>query len=1012
MARDTRGGVAWDELATHFESARALAGNARDAYLRASCGDDIALETELRSLLLAADTVSEAWRPLPDDALLPLLSAASRDAARERPAESQLERLSGTVVRHYEVLAPIGSGGAGVVYRGRDTRLHRDVALKFLSGDRWIDPASRARFEKEARAVSSLDDPHICALHAIEETDEGALCLVMAYCANGTLRDRLRRGALDVDAAVRITTDLASGLASAHRRRIVHGDLKPANVGFTDEGITRILDFGLAVRLGDDGLASRDGRIGFAGTLPYAAPELLRGGLPDVRTDLWALGVVLYEMLTGRRPFVGETESALVQQILNGTLPSVERADAVAVPAPVVTLVRSLLAPDPATRPASADDVVSALRALTTITATSRSAPEQPRRTFARRRVLVGVALALGCVIALRAWWPRAAETGAAPAMLPTLAVLPFTVRGDEALMYLREGMVDLLTPAFDATGVVRGIDPNAVLGAGLASNAVAFDSAAARQLAGRVGANRYVVGSVVQTGDRILLRATLYRADGGEAARAQVDVASRDDILRGGESLVRQLAAAELRAPGDTVGAIAATSTSSTEALRAFLEGERALRDARPAAAVEHFTAAVRADSLFALAWYRLARAARWSEVDSLSQYAAARASALETSLPLRLQHVVRSYRALRFGAPAEAERGFRQIVRDYPSDVEAWMLLGETLFENYPLYGRDPEEAAEAFRQVMTLDPRHREITVYLMELAARAERHAQLDTLFSMYFSPNSAGEQPGIRETFLALHARRVRGTSHAFVDPASAHIALRRVGTHAIDREAAYALASGLTRPSTPSALQLDGWLALASLHAAEGRPVDAESAWREAQRLDRSTTLLHRAMTLSAPASPFSADSLRALRRQLDTMTLVDATGSLAADELTSLQSYLAGLLGARLRDTVGVQQAQTRLAAARPSNRFARPLREALEAQVRVARRDFAGALVALEASDIALPAPLRRRVPALAQYAERRLRAEVLAALGRPAESRRWADGLRAEPGVWSVPYLASER
>jgi hypothetical protein len=242
------------------------------------------------------------------------------------------------------------------------------------------------------------------------------------------------------------------------------------------------------------------------------------------------------------------------------------------------------------------------------------------------------------------------------------------------------------------------------------------------------------------------------------------------------------------------------------------------------------------------------------------------------------------------------------------------------------------------------------------------------------------------------------------------DPQSAQIALRRIGTHASDRAAAYDLVRVLTTPTAPSGLRLDGWLAEASLHAASGRPVDAERAWREAQALDGATTVLHRAMTMSAPSSPFASDSLRAVRRQLESMALVDATGTLSAREVTSLRWYLSGLLSARLSDSVGVTQARARLLTNAPDDRLARPAREALEAQLRVQRGDLDGALRALEASDIALPAPLRRRVPALAQYAERRMRVDVFEALGRRADARRWADGLRAEPGVWGLPYLVN--
>lgn len=1014
---ESPGGLSWDRLAEHFESARRLRGEARAAFLSSACGNDPALQSELRSLLEAADAMSDEWRPLSAAQLAPLLDAAATAVQvepRRRPL-ADAPTLTGTHLRHYQVLAPLGSGGMGMVYLGRDTRLDREVALKFLNADRWIDPQSRSRFEREARAVSSLDAPHICALHAIEETDDGVLCLVMAYCAGGTLRDRLRAGPIDVESAVRIAADLAEGLASAHRRRIVHGDLKPANVGFTHDGVTKILDFGLAVRLGDDGLASRDSQLGFAGTLPYAAPELLRGGSPDVRTDLWALGVVVHELLAGRRPFVADTEAGVLMAILDQTPRPIERHDGEPVAGALQSLVLALLAKDPAERPSSAEEVAVTLRAWLARDGDARpSDVPLPNRTTRRRRLWL-VAGALGVVAAaplvrLGLAPQTSAPVAAASPVLPTLAVLPFAVRGDAALGYLREGMVDLLTPAFDATGLVRGIDPNTVIGAAPSSATGVLDSTSAQRVAQSVGAARYVVGSVVQAGDRFTLRATVYRADGQEAARAQVEVDALEGILRGAESLVRQLASAELRAPGDTVGAIAASTTTSTRALRAFLDGERALRDARPVEAVAHFSTAVASDSLFALAWYRLARAARWSDVDSLSRHAAARANTLAATLPLRLQQVVRSYHALRFGEPAAAERGFRQIVADYPSDVEAWMLLGETMFENHPLQGRSAREATDAFQRVMALDPRNREITVYLMELAARAEQHAQLDTLFSMYFSPNSAGEQPGIRETFLALHARRVRGVDHAITDPLSAHTALRRIGSHPADRRAARTFAAALTGPTVAPALRVDGWLALASIEAASARPDAAERAWQAATALDARSALLHRAMTISAPRSPFALDVVRTVRQRLETGVLTTEGDLLSPAEWESVRVYLLGLLSVRVNDTPGLQQMRDRLATSSSANRLARPLFEALDAHLRYRRGDMAGALAALQASDVGLPAATRRRVPSLAQYSERQLHAEVLVALGRREEARAWEASLRDDPGVWGLPYLST--
>jgi tetratricopeptide (TPR) repeat protein len=1023
-AIDPSSSTAWDRMADLFERAQSLPPESRTAFLESACADDRALRTEMQALLDAVTDAPQYLEAFAAHTLGPAMRAAATELVVRAPRgvrSDSTHSREGSRVRHYDVLDSIGQGGMGVVHRGRDTRLGRDVAMKFLPPEQFTDPAARQRLVREAQAVSALDDPHVCAMHAIEETDDGGLCLVMGYCAAGTLRDRLRAGPMPVHDVIRWATQVATGLAAAHRRHIIHGDLKLANIGVTELDDARILDFGVAIRVGDDDTVEHRAAVGFVGTVPYAAPELLRGGTPDVHTDLWALGVMLYEMLSGRRPFTGATEAAVLFAILDQSPAPLTRADGAEIPAALTALVHALLAKDPAQRPPSAAVVAEQLRALRdppSNTRTTSAVPdiEAPPRARAgvRRRVTVVAALAVFAVgaVAVRAITAdrEPAVVGETPTAqpLPTLAVLPFSVRGDRDLDYLAQGMVDLLTPAFDATGLVRGIDPNAVLGAASQNAADLLDSASAHGIARQVGAARYVVGSVVQVGTRITLRATLYRASGAEDQRASIVVDDREQLFDGVESLVRTLVAAELRAPGDTVAALAAATTTSTRALRAYLDGERELRDARPAAAVAHFQTAVAADSMFALAWYRLARAARWSEVDSLNAEATQRAFVLSASLPLRVQQIVRGYHALRFGAPADAERQFRQITVDYPSDVEGWMLLGETLFENNPFVGRASSEAASAFQRVMALEPRNREVTVYLMDLAARATQHGLLDTLYSMYFSPNSAGEQPGIRETYIALHARRVRGQFRTIDDPVSAHIALRRAGSQSGDLDAARRYAEVLLDPTVSSPRRVDGLLALASLDLARDRPSAAARHWREAAILDPFASLMHRAVSMAAPAIAVTDDSLRAVRELLSNARPDSTQSALSAAERSSLRHYLVGLLSLRLGDTLAVEQAQRVLAQVRAPDRLATPLGYALAGHLAKARGDLRGALSAFERSDVSLPIRVRTQVPALAQYAERLARAQVLAALNRTDEAATWYDGLRDGPAVWGAPYL----
>ena len=224
---------------------------------------------------------------------------------------------AGTKLGPYEVLAPLGSGGMGEVYRARDTRLGRDVAIKVLPADRLSDPYRRARFVQEARAASALNHPHIVTIHEIESA-EGVDFIVMELVPGDTLAQRLRRGALSPSEALRLAIPLADALAAAHAAGIVHRDLKPGNVMVTPDGVVKVLDFGLAKLVRSD-TADSDERTATAppdaiplsragavtGTIGYMSPEQASGGTADARSDIFSFGVLLYEMVTGRRAFSG-----------------------------------------------------------------------------------------------------------------------------------------------------------------------------------------------------------------------------------------------------------------------------------------------------------------------------------------------------------------------------------------------------------------------------------------------------------------------------------------------------------------------------------------------------------------------------------------------------------------------------------------------------------------------------------------------------------------------------------
>jgi eukaryotic-like serine/threonine-protein kinase len=389
-----------------------------EPFLKGACGGDEGLLREVRSLL----GYEEEARPLLEE---PVAAAATR----------RLAVVRGTRLGPYEVMDLVGSGGMGEVYRARDVRLGRDVAIKVLPDDVAHDPEARARLRREARAVAALSHPHIAALFDIGETD-GTHYLVMELLEGETLAARLRRGALPEKEALRIGAEVAEALAAAHGRGVVHRDVKPANVMLTRTG-ARLLDFGLA-RVQWTPRALGEARTvptelverGIAGTLPYMAPEQLEGRRVDARTDIWGLGCVLFEMLTGKRAFEGYNQASLIAAIEKDETPSVAGHRPVSVPSD--RLVRECLRKDPADRWQSAHDLALRLREIAA--GEDRAARlEQAARTRIRdptreRRVWTTVfGLALLAVMAVLALYRYAPRREPPEPHETLLEALPFT---------------------------------------------------------------------------------------------------------------------------------------------------------------------------------------------------------------------------------------------------------------------------------------------------------------------------------------------------------------------------------------------------------------------------------------------------------------------------------------------------------------------------------------------------------------------------------------------------------
>ena len=290
----------WPLVERYFAAALDTPPEVRDELLAAECADD-AVRADVRRLLARHDALARDGA----DGFL-----ASRDAGRAARLLDTEGLDAPSTIGRYEVIRSLGRGATGVVYLANDPLLGRDVAIKLLSPALSGDRAATRRFEQEARAASALDHPRVVAVHEIGRTSDDRLYIVMAYHVGTTLRDRIARGPLPVDEAARIAAEIGEGLAAAHAKGIVHRDVKPENVLLTERG-ARIVDFGIAKIAGQ--ALTRTGAA--LGTAAYMSPEQTHGTDVDGRTDLWSLGVVLYEMLAGVRPFPSEGGEALVYAV-------------------------------------------------------------------------------------------------------------------------------------------------------------------------------------------------------------------------------------------------------------------------------------------------------------------------------------------------------------------------------------------------------------------------------------------------------------------------------------------------------------------------------------------------------------------------------------------------------------------------------------------------------------------------------------------------------------------------
>ena len=390
----------WPRVAALFHEARRRHGRERADFLEEACGGDSDLKAEVEALL-GADAGAEGF-----------LAASGPGVAALLLDDAGPAMAAGSMAGPYRVERPLGRGGMGMVYLAEDTRLARPVTLKVLHPRDTADEKRRERLRLEARAAAALVHPNVAAVHALEEI-AGQLFIVSEYVPGLTARERLDAGGpLPVGEALDVARQVARGLDAAHRQGIIHRDLKPENILIGENGVVRILDFGIARMLASEPERQRLTATGvMVGTPGYMAPEQLEGAPGDVRSDVFALGTVLYELVSGTNPFQGKTSSSTAARILTLDPPPLSTLNPLFPPA-LDAVVARCLKKSPAERFASAAGVAEALEALAKAIASGEAAPAPARQaeeaTRSARvlwRIHQVVLVALLAVLAVGSWW-------------------------------------------------------------------------------------------------------------------------------------------------------------------------------------------------------------------------------------------------------------------------------------------------------------------------------------------------------------------------------------------------------------------------------------------------------------------------------------------------------------------------------------------------------------------------------------------------------------------------------